>query len=112
MSKDKMSRIDEIQERYNRARKNPRVQQFGISIAVSDIGYLLGLIGEHPASELPKDTRNVIAYSSDQGWQKAFFDRGLGWYGGHKQGHKLDDVICWHELPPVPPEYKKDDGDE
>ena len=98
------SRLDEIRERYEWSKRASRTNPTGMSTAVEDIGYLLGLLEEHPADEPPDTTRKVLAY------QKCVSQPRVAYYikGGDAAwmcswtGMSLTDIVAWRELPPVP----------
>lgn len=105
------TRLDEIRKRYERSVRYS--DGHGVSTALEDIGYLLGMMEEHPASEPPDNTRNVQAYSPTVGWKSAFYNCVMDqWWWGPASFHALDDVTYWRELPPVPLGYTSGDDDE
>lgn len=107
------TRLDEIRERYECSLKYSNTQQAGVSVALEDIGYLLGLMEEHPASEPPENTRSVQAYSLTVGWKSAFYNCVMGkWWWGPTPYQALDDVTHWRERTPVPQGYAQGVNDE
>lgn len=92
-----MSRLDEIRERYNHSGKFPRVQQFGHSTALMDIGYLLGLLEVHPASEPPELHMPVLVKiptpTGDTLYDTMSYDG--EWYSVYGK------VVSWCKIPPM-----------
>lgn len=106
------SRLDEIRQRHERSLRYANTRQRGVSTALEDIGYLLGLMEEHPASEPPDNTRNVQAYSPTVGWKSAFYNCVMEkWWWGPAPFQALD-VTHWRELPPIPQGYAPGADDE
>lgn len=69
---------------------------------VQDIGYLLGFLTEHPASEPPGGERMVIVKLSSGRRSMGCFRQGQWFAFGHRQGlAPYDTVESWQELPPL-----------
>ena len=62
-----------------------------------DIGYLLSLLESHPASEPPKDNRDVITRNSS-GAHLGHYD--CEWWIYDIGGFGIGTVDTWQELPP------------
>lgn len=102
-----MGKLDEIRERYEWIGRDIAKSSLPIHMPTdgyyNDVGYLLGLLEVHPASEPPDTPRNVLVYVLERGWRKAYYAIDGGWYTPcHSQ---LKGVVCWRELPPMPVEY-------
>jgi hypothetical protein len=95
-----MDRLDEIRARHERVMEWSNRRQRGVSTAREDIGYLLGLLVEHPASEPPGDNRVVIVRVSGKR-MAGLYQRGQ-WFVYQRVGFApRGDVESWQELPPV-----------
>jgi hypothetical protein len=66
----------------------------------ADVGYLLGLLAEHPADEPPEDERSVLVYLECGDCCVGWYEHGQAvWYA---EGSQVFDAVCWRELPSEP----------
>lgn len=99
---DRLTEIREMIEHIKRAIASFSVEWPSLlkktpgALYVRDVGYLLGLLTEHPGSEPPGDDRRVLVWIYGN-WHTGKHRPVNGWHVGHSDNLPVE---AWQELPP------------